>query len=171
MEIILPPCTPPFQLTRDKRTLEDKLQDMQQALDSEENKSKQEHRQRLKLESNIQDLDEKLDRESKVYTPSESEALRHELCTFSSSHFSLIHSPFSPCTVYLLFPFSPSSPFLLLCPSLLYQRRQDLEKEKRKLQSEIAELQEQLAQARQRIEDLEQIKARLEKELSAMTAK
>jgi len=35
-------------------------------LESEENKSKQEHRQRLKLESNIQDLDEKLDRESKV---------------------------------------------------------------------------------------------------------
>ena len=67
----------------------------------------------------------------------------------------------------LFFPFSP----FLLCPSLLYQRRQDLEKEKRKLQSEIAELQEQLAQARQRIEDLEQIKARLEKELSAMTAK
>ena len=55
-----------LQLSRDKHTLEDKLQDMQQALDSEENKSKQEHRQRLKLESNIQDLDEKFDRESKV---------------------------------------------------------------------------------------------------------
>ena len=49
--------------------------------------------------------------------------------------------------------------------------RQELEKEKRKFQTEIAELQEQLAQARQRIEDLEQIKARLEKELAAMTAK
>lgn len=54
---------------------------------------------------------------------------------------------------------------------LLFQRRNDLDKEKRKLQAEIAELQEQLAQARQRIEDLEQIKARLEKELAAMTAK
>ena len=65
-----PPPPPPqssfLQLSRDKRTLEDKLQDTQQALEGEENKSKQEHRQRLKLESNIQDLDEKLDRESKV---------------------------------------------------------------------------------------------------------
>lgn len=51
------------------------------------------------------------------------------------------------------------------------QRRNDLEKEKRKLQAEIAELQEQLAAARQRIEDLEAIKARLEKELAQMTAK
>ena len=60
------PLLSTLQLSRDKHTLEDKLQDMQQALDSEENKCKQEHRQRLKLESNIQDLDEKLDRESKV---------------------------------------------------------------------------------------------------------
>ncbi len=51
------------------------------------------------------------------------------------------------------------------------QRRSDLEKEKRKLQAEIAELQEQLAAARQRIEDLEAIKARLEKELAQMTQK
>ena len=60
------PLLSTLQLSRDKHTLEDKLQDMQQALDSEENKSKQEHRQRLKLESSIQDLDEKFDRESKV---------------------------------------------------------------------------------------------------------
>ena len=39
---------------------------MQQALEGEENKGKQEHRQRLKLESSIQELDEKFDRESKV---------------------------------------------------------------------------------------------------------
>lgn len=51
------------------------------------------------------------------------------------------------------------------------QRRSDLEKEKRKLQAEITELQDQLAAARQRIEDLEAIKARLEKELAQMTQK
>ena len=51
------------------------------------------------------------------------------------------------------------------------QRRNDLEKEKRKLQAEITELQDQLAAARQRIEDLEAIKARLEKELAQMTQK
>ena len=51
------------------------------------------------------------------------------------------------------------------------QRRSDLEKEKRKLQAEITDLQDQLAAARQRIEDLEAIKARLEKELAQMTQK
>lgn len=54
------------QLSRDKKTLEEKLHETQQALESEENKAKQEHRQRLKLESNIQDLDEKLHRETNV---------------------------------------------------------------------------------------------------------
>lgn len=54
------------QLSRDKKTLEEKLQETQTALETEENKSKQEHRQRLKLESHIQDLDEKLDRETNV---------------------------------------------------------------------------------------------------------
>ena len=51
------------------------------------------------------------------------------------------------------------------------QRRNDLEKEKRKYQAEIADLQDQLAQAMQRIADLEAIKAKLEKELQAMTIK
>ena len=54
------------QLSRDKKTLEDKLLEVQQALELEENKAKQEHRQRLKLESLIQELEEKLDRESNV---------------------------------------------------------------------------------------------------------
>lgn len=39
------------------------------------------------------------------------------------------------------------------------------------MQSENSDLQDQLAQARQRIADLEAIKARLEKDLAAMTAK
>ena len=55
-----------LQLSRDKKTLEEKLQETQTALETEENKAKQEHRQRLKLESNIQDLDEKLHRETNV---------------------------------------------------------------------------------------------------------
>ena len=46
--------------------MEEKLAESQQALEAEESKAKQEHRQRLKLESHIQDLDEKFDRESKV---------------------------------------------------------------------------------------------------------
>ena len=54
------------QLSRDKKTLEEKLHETQTALETEENKAKQEHRQRLKLESNIQDLDEKLHRETNV---------------------------------------------------------------------------------------------------------
>lgn len=64
---------------------------------------------------------------------------------------------------------------LIINPLLFHpccvQRRNDLEKEKRKLQAEITELQDQLAAARQRIEDLEAIKARLEKELAQMTQK
>lgn len=55
-----------LKLSRDKKTLEEKLQETQTALETEENKSKQEHRQRLKLESHIQDLDEKLHRETNV---------------------------------------------------------------------------------------------------------
>jgi septal ring factor EnvC (AmiA/AmiB activator) len=58
-----------LQLSRDKKTLEEKLQETQTALETEENKAKQEHRQRLKLESHIQDLDEKLHRETNVSSP------------------------------------------------------------------------------------------------------
>lgn len=75
-------------------------------------------------------------------------------------------------------PFIPPSllppPSSLLSPSFFPpspQRRNELEKEKRKFQAEISDLQDQLAQARQRIADLEAIKARLEKDLAAMTAK
>lgn len=39
------------------------------------------------------------------------------------------------------------------------------------MQSEISDLQDQLAQARQQIADLEAAKAKLEKELAAMTEK
>ncbi len=56
----------PSQLSRDKKTLEEKLGETQTALETEENKSKQEHRQRVKLESNLQDVEEKLDRETNV---------------------------------------------------------------------------------------------------------
>lgn len=56
----------PSQLSRDKKTLEEKLQETQAHLEAEENKAKQEHRQRLKLESNLQDVEEKLDRETNV---------------------------------------------------------------------------------------------------------
>ena len=73
-------------------------------------------------------------------------------------------------SIVFTFPSPSSSP----CPPSLpppLQRRNDLEKEKRKLQAEIAELQEQLAAARQRIEDLEAMKAKLEKELALMTQK
>ncbi len=55
-----------FQLSRDKKTLEEKLGETQAALETEENKSKQEHRQRVKLESSLQDVEEKLDRETNV---------------------------------------------------------------------------------------------------------
>ncbi len=65
---VLPPSLPP-QLSRAKKTLEEKLQETQTALETEENKAKQEHRQRLKLESHIQDLDEKLHRETNVSSP------------------------------------------------------------------------------------------------------
>ena len=44
------------------------MQETQSALEGEENKSKTEHRSRLKLESGLQDSEEKLDREGKVYT-------------------------------------------------------------------------------------------------------
>ena len=54
------------QLSRDKKSLEDKLSETQSALEGEENKSKTEHRLRLKLESGLQDSEEKLDRENKV---------------------------------------------------------------------------------------------------------
>ncbi len=49
--------------------LDEKIQETQAALESEEGKAKQEHRARLKLESNVQDLEEKLDRETAVSTP------------------------------------------------------------------------------------------------------
>ncbi len=39
------------------------------------------------------------------------------------------------------------------------------------MQSEVSDLQDQLAQAKQRIADLEAIKAKLEKDLAAVTAK
>jgi len=55
-----------FQLSRDKKTLDEKLQETQAALESEEGKSKSEHRARLKLESNLQELEEKMDREVAV---------------------------------------------------------------------------------------------------------
>ncbi len=55
-----------FQLSRDKKTLDEKLQETQTALESEEGKSKSEHRARLKLESNLQELEEKMDREVAV---------------------------------------------------------------------------------------------------------
>ena len=87
-------------------------------------------------------------------------------CAFWYSHFTCVIN-----FVYLshFFSLSPSlsPPFL----SSSIQRRNDLEKEKRKFQAEITDLQEQLAAAKQRIEDLEAIKAKLEKELAQMTAK
>ncbi len=66
----LAPCltTPLFlvQLSRDKKSLEEKLGETQAHLEAEEAKSKQEHRTRLKLESSLQDVEEKLDRETHV---------------------------------------------------------------------------------------------------------
>ena len=59
-------CVFRLQLARDKKSLEEKLQETQSALEGEENKSKTEHRSRLKLESGLQDTEEKLDREGKV---------------------------------------------------------------------------------------------------------
>ena len=53
-------------MTRDKKTLDEKLQETQSALESEENKAKGEHRARLKLESNLQDIEEKMERENAV---------------------------------------------------------------------------------------------------------
>ena len=55
-----------FQLTRDKKMLDEKLQEVQGALEAEENKAKGEHRARLKLESAVQELEEKVERENAV---------------------------------------------------------------------------------------------------------
>ena len=65
----LAPLLSSVQLSRDKKMLDEKLQETQSALETEEGKSKSEHRARLKLESNIQELDEKLDREVAVSVP------------------------------------------------------------------------------------------------------
>lgn len=46
--------------------MEGKLAELQDALTSEENKSKQEHRQRMKLEQILTDLEAKLEREMNV---------------------------------------------------------------------------------------------------------
>lgn len=46
--------------------LDEKLSETQSALESEENKSKAEHRARLKLESAQQELEEKMERETAV---------------------------------------------------------------------------------------------------------
>ena len=46
--------------------MEGKLAELQDALASEENKSKQEHRQRMKLEQALADLEAKLEREMNV---------------------------------------------------------------------------------------------------------
>ena len=42
------------------------MKDIQAALEQEEGKAKQEHRQRVKLEQQAAELDEKLERETKV---------------------------------------------------------------------------------------------------------
>lgn len=55
-----------MQLARDKKTLDEKLQETQSALEAEEGKAKGEHRARLKLESAVQELEEKMERESAV---------------------------------------------------------------------------------------------------------
>lgn len=55
-----------FQLSRDKKVLEDKLNETIASLASEESKSKNEHRQRTKLESQLADTDSKLEREVKL---------------------------------------------------------------------------------------------------------
>ena len=55
-----------LQLSRERKNLEDKLQETHATLEQEENKAKQEHRQRVKLEQIIAELQEKLEREIKV---------------------------------------------------------------------------------------------------------
>lgn len=66
----IPPChflpSLPLQLARDKKMLDEKLQETQSALEAEENKAKGEHRAKLKLESAVQEVEEKLDRETAV---------------------------------------------------------------------------------------------------------
>lgn len=57
-----------LQLSRERKNLEEKLQETHAALEQEENKAKQEHRQRIKLEQIIAELEEKLEREIKVCT-------------------------------------------------------------------------------------------------------
>ena len=64
-----------------------------------------------------------------------------------------------------------ASIFEILALHISLQRRTDLEKDKRKMQAETSDLQDQLNAALQRIQDLEAIKSRLEKELAAMTLK
>ena len=56
--------------------------DTQTALEQEENKAKQEHRQRLKLEQLIAELEEKLAREIKV-----------SHCTFSAKRLCTLYGP------------------------------------------------------------------------------
>lgn len=79
------------QLTREKKNYEEKLKDIHTALEQEENKAKQEHRQRVKLEQLIAELEEKLEREIKVlfqifsskFSPSSKSLLTYlYACTF-----------------------------------------------------------------------------------------
>lgn len=63
---LFPSLSPFLQLTRDKKMLDEKLQETQSALETEESKAKTEHRARLKLESAYQEVEEKLDRENAV---------------------------------------------------------------------------------------------------------
>lgn len=46
--------------------LDEKLQETQSALETEEGKAKMEHRSRLKLESSLQEVEEKMERETAV---------------------------------------------------------------------------------------------------------
>ena len=53
-------------MSRDKKSLEDKLAESAKSLSNEEGKLKNEHRQRTKLEGQLNDVEARLERESKL---------------------------------------------------------------------------------------------------------
>ena len=145
-------------LSRERKHLEEKLNETQTSLEQEENKLKQEHRQRLKLEQLIAELEEKLEREIKV----------HCLVLIIRGIYSLCMCSV-PAAMDIVVCVLRSLELMFSFITFSHQRRQELERDKRKLQQEIAELQEKLSRAKQRIEDLEGQVHRLEAELNSVT--
>ena len=85
-------------------------------------------------------------------------------------HVANVH-PLCPLLPSLSSPLPPPLPLPSSPLPHSLQRRQDLEKEKRKLQTDSSDLLDQLNKAKQRIADLEATVARMEKDLAVTNTK